>query len=94
MKKVVYRFYIIAKALPTTKRIKFINKKKFAQVVLDKNFEIFIIHIAFFNLALISVYLDKKIQIASLLIEEVKILDKYSDFVNVFLKEKVVVLLA
>ena len=50
-----------------------------------------IIHITFFNLTS-GIYLNKNAQIASLLIKEVKILDKYLDFTNVFLKEKVLVL--
>ena len=39
------------------------------------------------------IYLDRVAQIASLLAEEVKILDEYSDFVNIFLEKKTLVLL-
>ena len=39
-----------------------------------------------------GIHLNKAAQIASLLIEEVKILDKYSDFTNVFSEEKALVL--
>ena len=58
---------------------------------MDKNFETFMIYIISFNLAL-GIHLDKAAQIASLFIEKVKILDKYSDFANVFLEEKTLVL--
>ena len=43
------------------------------------------------NLAL-GIHPDKTAQIASLLIKEVKISDKYSDFADVFSKEKLLVL--
>ena len=39
-----------------------------------------------------GIYLDKKAQVTSLLIEKVKIPDKYSDFSNVFSEEKTLVL--
>ena len=58
---------------------------------MDENFETFVVHVASFNLAP-GIYLDKAVQIASLLIEKVKILDKYSDFANVFLEKKALVL--
>ena len=59
---------------------------------MDKNFKIFVIHVAFFNLAP-EIYLDKAAQIASLLTKEVKISDKYSDFADVFSEEKALLLL-
>ena len=46
---------------------------------------------AFFNLAP-GIHPDKMAQIAFLLTEEVKILDKYSDFTDVFSEEKALVL--
>lgn len=42
-RKIIWRRYTAVEALPTTQRIKFINKKKFAAAVLDANNEIFII---------------------------------------------------
>ena len=39
---------------------------------------------ASFNLSLISTYLDREAQISFLITKIVKILDKYSDFINVF----------
>ena len=58
---------------------------------MDENSETFVVHVASFNLVS-GIYLDRKAQIASLLIEKVKILDKYSDFTDVFSEEKTLVL--
>ena len=91
MIKLIWRSYTTAKALPTTKQIKLINKKKFAKTALDKNLETFVIHMAFVNLVP-GVYPNKKAQIAYLLTEKVRILKKYSDFINVFSKKKALVL--
>ena len=90
-KELTWRFYTIAKALPTTKRVKLINKKEFAKVALDEKSETFVVYVVFFNLVP-RIYLDREAQIASLLTKEVQILDKYSDFTNVFLEETALVL--
>ena len=61
--------------------------------MLDENFENFVVYVAFFNLTSApTIYPDKAAQIASLLTKEVKISDKYSDFVDVFLEENTLVL--
>ena len=90
-KELTWRSYTIAKALPTTKRVELIDKKEFAKAALDKNFETFVIHIASLNLVP-EIHPDREAQIASLLTEKVKIPDEYSDFTNVFSKEKALVL--
>ena len=59
--------------------------------MLDENSETFVVHIASFNLAP-GIYPDKTVQIASLLTEKVKILDKYSDFADILLEKKALVL--
>lgn len=46
LKKLIWRFYTIAKTLPTTNRIELINKREFAKTALDRNAEIFIIHVS------------------------------------------------
>ena len=62
-----WRPYILAKALPTTKRVKLINKKEFAKVALDENSEIFVVNVASLNLAPApGIYPDRATQIASL----------------------------
>ena len=60
-------------------------------MALDKNFETFIIYMASFNLVP-EIYIDREVQIASLLTKKVKFLDKYTDFVDVFSKKKALVL--
>ena len=58
--------------------------------MLDENSETFIAYVT--SIAAISVQPDKKAQIAFLFTKKVKILDKYSDFINVFLEKKALVL--
>ena len=88
-KKLTWRSYTTAKALPTTKQVEFINKKEFAKVALDENSETFVVHVAFFDL---EIYPNRETQIALLLTKEVKIPDKYLDFADVFSEEKALVL--
>ena len=61
-------------------------------MALDKNSEIFVVHVASFDLAP-GIHPDRKAQIASLLTKEVKISDKYLDYTDVFSEEKALVLL-
>ena len=49
-KELTWRTYTTAKALPTTKRVKLINKKEFAKAALDENSETFVVQIASLNL--------------------------------------------
>ena len=90
-KELTWRTYITAKALPTTKRVELINKKEFAKAALDENSETFVVHMASFNLTS-GIYPDRAAQIASLLAEEVRILDQYSNFADVFSEAKALVL--
>ena len=89
--KLSCRSYSTAEALPTSKQVKLIDKKEFAKAALDKNFETFVVHIASLNLVP-GIHPDRKAQIASLLNKEVKILEEYLDFANIFLEEKALVL--
>ena len=90
-KQLIWRSYTIAKALPNTKQVKLINKKKLAKVALDENSETFVIYVASLNLAP-EIHLDKQAQIAFLLIEEVRISNKYSNFADIFFEKKTLVL--
>ena len=45
-KELTWRSYTAAEALSTIKRVELINKKKFAKVALDEEFEIFVMHVA------------------------------------------------
>ena len=64
-------------------------------MALDKNVKTFVIHVTFIRLnkPKISIHLARKAKIASLIAEEIKILTKYSDVVNVFSEKKALVLL-
>ena len=70
-KKLTWRFYTIAKALPTTKQVEIINKKKFTKIVLDKNVKAFVMHVTSLSLNSMSIYLVQKAQITLLVIEKV-----------------------
>ena len=44
-KKLIWRYYIVAEALSTTKRVELINKKQFAKTALDEKSKTFVVHI-------------------------------------------------
>ena len=89
--ELTWRSYTTAKTLPSIKRVELIDKKEFAKAALDENSKTFVVYIASLSLVL-RIHLDREAQIASLLTEEVKIPDEYSDFTNVFSEEKALVL--
>ena len=60
--------------------------------MLDKNVEAFVMYVTSFNLNSLLIYLARKAWIALLVGKKVKILIKYLDFLNVFLKEKALIL--
>ena len=90
-KELTWRPYTTTKALPTTKRVELINKKEFAKAVLDEKSETFVVYMAALNLTP-GIHPNRAAQITSLLAEEVRIPDKYSDFTNVFSEVKTLVL--
>lgn len=70
-KKLIWRSYIAAKALLTTKRVELIDRKDFATIILDENKEIFILYIATLLAApKMTIYLFQIAQIALLLAEK------------------------
>ena len=58
---------------------------------MNKKSETFVVYVAFLNLTS-GIYPDKAAQIASLVIEKVRIPDEYLDFANVFSEDKALVL--
>ena len=56
-KELTWRAYTTAKALLTTKRVELIDKKEFAKVALDENFETFVVYVASLDL---RIYPDKE----------------------------------
>ena len=90
-KELTWRSYTTAEALPTTKQVELINRKEFAKAALDENSETFVMHVTSLNLVP-GIHPDREPQITSLLTKEVKILEEYSDYADVFSEEKVLVL--
>ncbi len=46
VEELTWRSYTIVEALPTTSRVKLIDKKEFAKAALDGNYETFVMHVA------------------------------------------------
>ena len=59
---------------------------------MDENVKIFVIYVTSLSLNLMLIYPAKKVQIASLIAEKVKISINYLDFSDVFSKKKTLVL--
>ena len=59
-KKLTWRSYLIAEALPTTKRVELIDKKKFAKTALDENIEAFVMHVIFLSLNSMAIHPAKE----------------------------------
>ena len=69
-----------------------INKKKYTKTALNENVKVFIVYIIYLNLNLILIYLAQEAQIALLIVKKEQILFKYSDFSDVFLEKKGLIL--
>lgn len=93
-KKLVWRAYSTAEALPTTQKIKIIDKKKFAAMVLNEEDEIFVIYMATTGVkAASNVHPSWQAQIRLMEIEEIIIPPKYADYTDVFSPDSAVELL-
>ena len=88
-KELTWRSYTAAKALPTTKWVKLINKKKFAKAALDEESETFVVHVAILEAPLvgIAIHLSQAAQISALIQDgaSTKVPPKYVDYADVFL---------
>lgn len=76
--------------LSTTKKVKPIEKKKFAVAALNPDYEVFLVYIAIFNISSDTakeVHRSKRAQIAHLKADEapIKVPYKYIDFAKIFL---------
>ncbi len=82
-----WRSYTTGNVLPTTRRVKLIGKKVFAEATLDPKHEAFVVHIAAFSVdSDDEMHPSRRVQIAYLKADEVptKVLGKYADFADVF----------
>ena len=86
--KLWWRIYTTQKALPTTKRVKLVEKKEFAATPFDPKHKTFIVHIA--SLSSISLHANVHssygLPIVGLIVKKAstKVSAKYTDFADVF----------
>lgn len=59
-KKLTWRSYIAAEALPITKQVEIIDKIEFAKAVLNENVETFVVYVISIDFSLMSIYPAKK----------------------------------
>ena len=85
-KKLIWKTYTTKEALLITRQVEIIDQKEFARVVLNKNIEVFVVHVSSLG-SKITIHLAKEAQLALLLAKKVTVLAKYLDFANVFLEE-------
>ena len=84
-RELVWRTYTAAEALPTTKKVETIDKRKFAAAALNADNETFVVHVAAIaELTIIPIHPSCQAQVATLTSEEIEIPAEYSDFSNVF----------
>ena len=88
-KELAWRSYTTAEALPTTRRVNLIDKKKFAKAALDENSETFVVQVATLEApesARMMVHLSRAAQIAALKWDKAptEILSEYTDYAYVF----------
>lgn len=95
-KKLTWRSYTIAEALPTTKRVELINKKEFVKAALDEELNTFVVHVEALEapLAEMAIHPSRETQIAALKQDKapIKVSAKYSDFSDFFSEKKALVL--
>ena len=64
LKKVSWRTYTAAKTLPTISWVELIDKREFAKMALDKNFKIFVVHIATLEISIaMPIHLSRNSQV-------------------------------
>ena len=81
-----YRTYTIKKAFPATRYVELVGKKEFVTVVLDMEYEIFVIHVMVFSSTPLNIHSSWRPQISGLITEEAptKVPNKYVEIANVF----------
>lgn len=68
-----------------------INKKTFVKVALNVNIEVFVVYVI--SILIIIIYLTRKALIALMLTKKFKIPFEYTNFIDIFLEEKILLLL-
>ncbi len=83
-----WRSYTTGDVLPTTRQVELIEKKEFALTALDREHEVFVVHVAAISINLgDDMHLSRRAQIAHLKADEAlaKVPNKYAHFADVFL---------
>ena len=84
-RELVWRTYTAAEALPTTRRVKIIDKREFAVAALNADDETFVVHVAALaEPTTMPIYPSRQAQVAALISEKTGIPAEYSDFSDVF----------
>ena len=84
-RELVWRIYTAAEALPMTRKVEIIDKKKFVAAELNIDNGSFIVYVtALAEPIIIPIYLFYQAQVAILTSEKTGILAKYSNFSNIF----------
>ena len=87
-KEVTWRLYTIEETLPTTQKVKLIDKKKFVKAAMDEESESFVVHVAALEALLVRIiiYCSQTTQIAALKQDEapIKVPLKYAYYADVF----------
>ena len=88
--KLVWRIYTAVEALPMTRRVEIIDKREFAEAVLNAYDETFVVHVAALaEPTTMPIYSSCQTQVAALTSEETGILAGYPNFSNVFSSDSV-----
>ena len=92
--KLRQKTYATKEALPTTKYVKLVDKKKFATVVFDLEYEIYVVHVGSVSFVALpnssppkpNIHPFCRPQVSSLIAKEdlTKVSNKYVDFVDIF----------
>ena len=89
-RKLVWRTYTAAEALPTTRRVEIIDKREFAAAALNADDETFVVHVAALaEPTTMPIHPSRQAQVAALTSEETGIPAEYSDFSDVFSSDSV-----
>ena len=88
-RKLWWRTYTTKKALPTTRHVKLVGKKKFVAVTLNLEYETYIVHVTSLSSTLpvaLDIHLSQRFQIFGLITKKTltKVSAKYSDDANNF----------
>ena len=90
-RKLAWKTYTAAEALPTTKRVEIINKREFAVALLNADDKTFVLNMAaLVELTTMLIHFSHQAQVAALTSEKTGIPAKYFNFSNVFSSDSAV----